>query len=306
MASPTWAKPGANAPIARYEAQGLAVEGKLYVFGGFYNQKTQATDQSDRYDIKTDTWTPISSLPDKITHAGQATDGRFIYLAGGFVGDHPGASSNRFWKYEIARNAWTEGPPLPAKRGGGALVRLERRLHYFGGTVRLLGGDYKEDHGDHWIFDLDHPDVGWSTAAPLPNPRNHIGGCAAGGNIYAVGGQHLGDENSGNQRSVDVYDPGHDTWSRAADLPIAKGHLTANVLERDGRIIVISGVTDRSQKLATIDEYDPETDTWTALTSLPEPRQSPVSGIVGDKLIVTGGSLSVTTWIGALSHSQSR
>ena len=96
MTSLTWTQPGANAPIARYEAQGLAVDGKLYVFGGFYNQKTQATVQSDRYDIKTDTWTPISPLPEKVTHAGQATDGRFIYLAGGFVGDHPGGSSNRF------------------------------------------------------------------------------------------------------------------------------------------------------------------------------------------------------------------
>ncbi len=302
----SWLKPGAAAPTPRYEAEGLAVHGKLYVFGGFFDGKTQATVRSDRYDPKTDTWTPIASLPEKLTHAGQATDGRVIYLAGGFVGDHPGNSSDRFWIYDIERNTWSRGPSLPEPRGGGALVLLGRELHYFGGTVRLPGGEYKADHGDHWVFHLDHPEAGWSAAAPLPNPRNHLGGCAAGGKIYAVGGQHLGDELSGNQRSVDVYDPARDDWTKAADLPVAKGHLTANVLERNGHVIVISGLTNGSQKLDTIDDYDPGTDAWTALTPLPQPRQSPVSGIVGDQLIVTGGSLSITTWIGALTPAPAR
>jgi len=53
--------------------------------------------------------------------------------------------------------------------------------------------------------------------------------------------------------------------------------------------------------VATIEEYDPATDTWAAFTPLPAPRQSPVSGVIGDQLIVTGGSVTVTTWIGKLS-----
>jgi len=297
----TWLKPGEDATLPRYEAEGLAVGGKLYVFGGFYNGKTQATVKSDRYDPKTDSWIPIASLPEKVTHAGQASDGRKIYLVGGFVGDHPGPSSNRFWIYDIALNVWRRGPNLPEARGGGALVLLGRDLHYFGGTIRLPDGIYKSDYGDHWVFNLDDPKAEWASAAPLPNPRNHIGGCAAGGKIYAVGGQHLGDEISGNQASVHVYDPETDAWTKAADLPIAKGHLAANVLEHNGRVIVISGVAYGSRKLATIDEYDPATDAWTALTPLPEARQSPVSGIIGNRLIVSGGSLSTTTWIGALT-----
>ena len=86
----TWKLPGADATIPRFEAQGLALNGKLYVFGGFYTgDPILATLQSDVYDLMSNTWTPLAPLPEKLSHAGQAADGKFIYLAGGFVGDHP-------------------------------------------------------------------------------------------------------------------------------------------------------------------------------------------------------------------------
>ena len=298
----TWEDPGTDASIPRFEAQGLALHGKLYVFGGFYKQgPPQATVQSDAYHLQSDTWTPLAPLPEQLTHAGQATDGTFIYLAGGFVGDHPGGSSKKLWKYDVDGNSWSEGPPMPEERGGGALVFLNNSLHYFGGAVRPPGGDYEKDYGDHWVLQLDDPTGKWNTAAPLPNPRNHMGGCAVEGKIYAVGGQHLGDEKAGNQKTMQVYDPGTDSWTNLAELPVAKGHVTANVLEWNGRIIVVSGVTHRKTKLASVDEYDPKTNAWSALTPLSKPRQSPVAGIIGDKLIVSGGSTTATTWVGTLA-----
>lgn len=296
-----WQPPGNEASIPRYEAQGLAVDGRLFVFGGFFNEKTQATLESEAYDPEENRWISLAPMPEKLTHAGQATDGKVIYLAGGFVGDHPGGSSNRLWRYHIARNEWGEGPPLPAPRGGGALVILNQRLHFFGGTVRRPGGKYEQDHEDHWILDLADPAAGWKTAAPLPNPRNHMGGCALDGKIYSVGGQHLGDEEAGNQSSFQVYDPGQDNWSELAPLPVSRGHVTANVVTFEGRILVISGVTNGRIQMDRVEEFDPATGKWSALAPLPEARQSPVSGIIGDRLIVSGGSLSRSTWIGQLS-----
>ena len=297
-----WDNPGADASVPRFEAQGLALHGKLYVFGGFHTEDPpKAIFQSDAYDPFMNTWTPLTPLPEKLTHAGQATDGTYIYLAGGFVGDHPGGSSNKLWKYDVEGDSWSEGPPMPAERGGGALVFLNNSLHYFGGTVRPSGGDYEGDYGDHWVLKLDDPTGKWNSAAPLPNPRNHMGGCAVDGKIYAVGGQHLGDEEAGNQKTMQVYDPEKDTWTDLAELPVPKGHVTANVLEWNGRIIVVSGVTHKRTKLASIDEYDPKTNAWSALTPLPQPRQSPVAGIIGDKLVVSGGSTQVTNWVGTLA-----
>ena len=51
-----------------------------------------------------------------------------------------------------------------------------------------------------------------------------------------------------------------------------------------------------------IAQDDPAAGAWASLAPLPEPRQSPVSGIVGDLLIVAGGSLTQTTWRGQLEN----
>ena len=298
----TWKTPGANATVPRFEAQGLGLNGKLYVFGGFFKDgPIHATSQADVYDLATDTWIPLAPVPEELTHAGQATDGEFIYLAGGFVGTHPGPSSNKLWKYHITSDSWSQGPSLPEERGGGALVILNNTLHYFGGAIREKGGETRKDFGDHWRLSLDKTDAAWETVAPLPNPRNHIGGCAVKGKIYAIGGQHLEDQIIGNQSTFQVYDSETDSWSQVVDLPIPKGHITANVVEWRGRILVIAGATQQRTYVASIEEYDPETNTWASLDPLPAPRQSPVSGIVEDHLIVTGGSLQINTWIGQLS-----
>ena len=287
--------PAAPAPLARYEAQGVAVGGRLYVFGGFYTARIEATSRVDAYDIASDTWVRLADMPEAITHAGQAEDGETIYLVGGFAGDHPGPSMDRVWKYHIPSNSWSPGPPLPAPRGAGVAVRLGRTLHFFGGTVRE-GSQYLYDSADHWTLDLDRG-TSWATAAPLPNPRNHLGGVAFGGKIWAIGGQHLGDEEGGNQDAVHLYDPAVDQWSAAPPTPRPLGHVAASVLVREGRIVVVGGVTQGSEEVANVIAFDSRS--WSELVPLPSPRQSPVAGLVEGWTVVTtglGSQPEATTW----------
>ena len=123
----------APSPIPRFEAQEAVVNGKLYVFGGFVNSKLEATKRSDVYDQATDTWTQLPDLPQAITHAGVAVDGSTIYMAGGFVGNWPTGIAKTVFKYNVTSKTWSMGPSLPQPRGAGALVRLGRELHFFGG-----------------------------------------------------------------------------------------------------------------------------------------------------------------------------
>lgn len=284
-------------PIDRAEAQGVAVNGRLYVLGGFYNTNNQATLQSDVYDPVSNTWTRLSDLPEKITHAGTATDGKSIYIAGGFIGDHPGPSSERVWRYDITSDTWEAAPSLPAERGGGALVRLDQELHFFGGGTRVRGGSIDRDWPDHWILSLDGG-TEWTSAAPLPNPRNHIGGAALGGKVYAVGGQHLADEDRGNQPSVHAYDPSADEWQAVADMPRPLGHISASTFENGGCLYVAGGVTQGAQSVANVIRYDAANDRWMELTPLLAPRKSPVAEIIENQWIVTTGSYLATTWRG--------
>lgn len=301
-----------SCPLVRFEAVGGAADGKLFQFSGYYTggAKIKATPECDAYDPVTDKWSRLADIPQPISHCGQVADTDdpnhpIFWLAGGFLGDHPGPSTTEVWKYDIRNNLWTGGPALPGPRGGGALVKLGRELHYFGGTLRM-NGIYQQDFGSHWALDLDSG-TGWRNTtksgqvlADLPNPRNHMGGTVLNGKIYALGGQHLGNQDTTPQSEVDVYDPATNTWSQAAAMPRPIGHVTANVFVRNGRIVVTTGVGIQSVKLANVIEYDAATNTWAELPALPEGRQSPVSGLVGDQMVVTcglKGPLRNQTWV---------
>lgn len=300
----------APCPLGRFEAMGGAAEGKLYQFSGFYNAAVDATVECDAYDPRKNIWTRIANIPQAISHSGQAFDSntRTFWLAGGFLGNYyPGPSTIEVWKYSLQGNAWAVGPPLPAPRGGGALVKLGNELHYFGGSTRL-NGVYLQDYGTHWVLDLNGGQA-WRTTtksgqmlAPMPNPRNHLGAITLNGKIYAIGGQHLGDEVHGEQSEVDVYDPVTNRWTPAASMPRPIGHIMADVFVRGGRIGIASGVTLQKVKLANVIEYDPLTNAWAELAPLPAAREAPVSGLVGNQIVVTCGALPIPfphnqTWL---------
>jgi N-acetylneuraminic acid mutarotase len=307
----TWATKSPN-PLVRFEAVGGAAGGKLYQFSGYYTccAKILATPECDAYDPATDKWSSLANIPQPISHSGQVVDEDnaahpIFWLAGGFLGDHPGPSTTEVWKYDIVNNSWSSGPPLPAPRAGGVLVKFGRELHYYGGTVRV-NGVYQKDYGTHWALDLDGG-TAWRTTttsgqllAPMPNPRNHMGGTELNGKLYAIGGQYLGAQDTTNQTEVDVYDPTTNTWTQATPLPVPTGHVTANVFVRNGHIIVTAGRGQGGTKLANVLDYDPSTAAWTSLPSLPSGRQSPVSGLVGSQMVVTcgsNGSLQNQTWV---------
>jgi N-acetylneuraminic acid mutarotase len=307
----------APCPLVRWEAVGGAAAGKLFEFGGFYTGGTKilATTECDAYDPATDKWSQLTSIPQAISHCGQVADTddpshATFWLAGGFLGDNPGPSTNQVWKYDINNNIWSGGPSLPAPRAGGALVKFGRELHFYGGTVRQ-NGTFMQDYGTHWALDLDGGGV-WRTTtktgqtlAPMPNPRNHMGGTCLNGKLYAIGGQHLGLQNTMNQSEVDVYDPTTNTWTQAAPMPRPIGHVTANVFVRNGHIVVTSGRENKGILIANVIDYDPATNTWSELPALPEGRQSPVSGLIGSQMVVTCGTNGAPqnqTWVTDMSQ----
>ena len=199
----------APSPIARYEAQGAAVGGKLYVFGGYINGKIQSTARSDVYDPATDQWKQIADMPVELTHSPAVVNGEAIWLIGGFVDDHPGPSTTDVWKYNTRTNTWSKGPSLPQRRGAGGAAISGRKIHFFGGVDRPAGSNIYIDEDEHWVLDLDDPQKGWQPRSPMPVPRNHLVGAALDGQVYAVGGQFKGDESTGNRPRGTPLRPEH-------------------------------------------------------------------------------------------------
>lgn len=183
----TWIAKSA-CPLPRFEAVGGAAGGKLYQFSGYYTLGTyiKATPECDAYDPVANSWQRLANIPQPISHCGQVADmqaagGPIFWLAGGFLGDHPGPSTPEVWKYNINSDSWSAGPALPDERAGAALVLFGRELHFFGGVIRHSGDVYIQDYGTHWAMNIDTEST-WRTTttsgqllAPMPNPRNHMG-----------------------------------------------------------------------------------------------------------------------------------
>ena len=294
----------ATSPIARFEALGIAAYGKIYVFGG-YNSQLQATARADAYVPETDSWQPLSPMPEALTHTPVVLEENIIWFIGGFLGDHPGPSIDRVWKYNITLDTWSAGPSLPAPRGAGAAAIGGRKLHFFGGTDRQ--NNQYNDVTSHYVLDLDNQGAGWQLLAELPEARNHLGGIALNGKIYAIGGQSQENESDTNTTRVDVYDPASNLWIQAADMPRGLGHITASVVAVNGRILVIGGSINgggggRSSDYALL--YDPQLNLWVQLPSLPSGRKTPIADMIGREIYVTtgaGGTMD-QTWVGTLAE----
>jgi N-acetylneuraminic acid mutarotase len=280
-------------PLARYEAPSVALNGKIYAFGGFVDASLNATAQVHVYTAAADTWTYLTDIPTPagmptgLTHHGIALDDdRFVWIAGGFAGVNGGPVVANVWKYNLAANTWSAGPSLPAARGGGALVKLGRELHYVGGTM----ANRNTDAGDHWVLNLDQASPSWVSAAPLPTPRTHFSAVALNGKIYAIAGQHNHDIGPSLLSVVEVYDPATNTWTAAASTPVARAHFEPGTFVRDGRIVIVGGNSNNGE-LSDITEYDPLTNAWTALTpALPAGSRAPIAKAIGSRIVVAGGS----------------
>jgi hypothetical protein len=281
-----WSGTVAN-PQPRYEAAGVTANGRLYTFGGFVNNLIQATARVDAFDPARGAWRRMSDMPEVVTHAGHAVDGPFVYIGGGFTGDHPGLGSTSVWRYDTRDDSWRRMPDLPGPRGAGAMAIVARELHFFGGLVRSQF--VTQNQAEHWVLDLTAPSLGWKKRADLPNPRNHLTAVELNGKIYAIGGQDLWNEVSGAMAHVDVFDYKTNTWTAAAPLPVARSHTSSSTFSYGGKIYVIGGLTHDRVTLRDVSIYDPATNAWSAGPHLLAPRMSPSAGVIGRQVIVSGG-----------------
>ena len=105
------------------------------------------------------------------------------------------------------------------------------------------------------------------------------------GKICAIGGtRHVGVDAV---PIVEEYDPATDTWTRKADMPTARLHLTSAVV--DGKIYVFGGGPEWPVPLAATEVYDPAIDSWTRKADMPTERIAMWAAALNGKIYVLGG-----------------
>lgn len=79
---------------------------------------------------------------------------------------------------------------------------------------------------------------GWTTAAPMPSPRQEHAVVAFRGEVWALGGFEGAIELSAR---VEAYDPTTDTWRRTLDLPTPMHHLHVAVIHDE---LIVAGLLE--------------------------------------------------------------
>ena len=309
-------------PVNRFEAAVTAWLGQVYVFGGFDSVGLTATMRCDRYDPATDLWTRIADMPEPVTHANAVRYGTRVFFVGGFVGTNPAPVTDKMYVYNLLSDTWTSAawPVLPEKRGGGALIELNGRLHYIGGYLE----DRITSAADHWVLDMSQPGEVWNTTdyAPLPLARGHFAAIEVGGLIYVIGGQ-VGHDPFVNpnppwnmvwpadQDRVEVYDLATNTWTQLASLPFPRSHFEGGTYVHHGDIVIAGGRSSSlyADALDELTSYSIAADSWSELAPLPEPLLAPVVQPIGATLVLTtGGAVpetpQATTWTRDLNLGQ--
>lgn len=292
-------------PVARVEGMSAVAGGKLYVFGGYVDQTWAPVARVDCYDPATNTWTRKADMPERISHCGTASDGRYIYFAGGYpgkAGNAQGFATTTVRRYDSQTDTYVNLKPLPQARGGGELYLLNGSLHY------VAGSDVNRvDHKEVWALDLSNSNANWVARASLPEVRNHFGGAVINGKLYIAGGQTGQEDWRVFRNNTWVYDPATNAWSALANVPSPlRSHAMTSTFAYKGRLIIVGGETPvqvgNPVSLSSALMYNPATNAWSSITSLPGPRSTAFCGVIGDTMYVTGGYSGATffntTWAG--------
>ena len=145
-----------------------------------------------------------------------------------------------------------------------------------GNTIQVVSGPTKFTTGG--LLKIARSDF---TTTPLQN-----GMIMVAGGINSAGAV---------EKSVELYDPVTNQWSRTGDMKTARrGH--AATLLRDGRVLITGGYdgTAATTALNKVETYDPATGVWTNTSgTLIQARRWHTSTLLNnDKVLIVGGSVS--------------
>ena len=127
----TWA-PMADMPTGRWGHSAVAVNGKIYVFGG--RSVTQYYSSVEVYEPKTDTWSTKSNMPTFRYCLTTCVLNNAVYAIGGWAHSANGPIYDKVEVYDPAIDGWHTEAPMPVARAVLASIVLDGRIYVYGGS----------------------------------------------------------------------------------------------------------------------------------------------------------------------------
>ena len=199
--------------------------------------------------------------------------------------------------YDVANDAWIQGPPIPTARGWLGADLLDGRIYVAGGkTIQTSEMRIRTGLDYHFISRdclevLDVRTQQWSVLEPMP--RGHRAGVsvvACAGKIWVIGGNTMDPRDQRIVDRVEVYDPQAAEWSDGPSLP--RPLQGPGVAAWEGRVHVFGGCTDKDPDNQFRDEQyvlDPAVGKWEPLAPQPTGRESQGVALLDGCMYTFGG-----------------
>lgn len=230
-AANTWSVK-APIPTARNRAGVVALNGKIYVIGGYVISPSAGPFNTvEVYDIATNSWTTRAAMPTAREGLLAIAVREKIYAIGGLTSPRDGSSAtNAVEVYDPATDSWSIGlAPMPTARGlimGDVLC---------GDTAFVVGGF--DGTGARNVNEAYFPATnGWTRHAAMPTARAEGGAAVVGNTIYVIGG---GKPPEVSQEFDTNVNEAYTVSCRTADVPILRQFQAP--IRGNGRGIAIIG-----------------------------------------------------------------
>ncbi len=209
---------------------GTATVGRnVYIAGGYTGgpggSQTFATSQVQVYNVDTNTWSTIASLPQPRGGGAMAAVGNVLYFFGG--ADLSRTDRSEHWAFDITNPGagWVAKAAIPTARTHLGAVSLN-------GKVYAVGGQQNQDAAEAPQAALQVYDPAtntWSSLASMPFGRSHIASATivVNNRIVTLGGETTF-QNAVN--NVSAYDPTTNTWTELTALPVSRASGVAGFI----------------------------------------------------------------------------
>ncbi|ATP94821.1 hypothetical protein CSE15_13000 [Bacillus altitudinis] len=244
----------ADLPTARIGAVANAVDGKIYVIGGF-----NALNETLEYNPSTNQWTKMKDIPSGRGGAASVVVGSKIYV---LAGNHQN-SFNKFEVYDTKKDEWEVLTDIPFESPSKGAYNVQAGV--MGDKIYVLGGNE--------FFSYDLTENKWKKEASPSFKTQKAIGLVLKGKFYIIG------EN--NNSEIFEFDASNDSWS-AKKGGFKKAYLSG-VTYKDN--MILPGISPNrlyvynAEKEEMVKVVVPNNDIRVGASSV----------IIGDMLYVIGG-----------------
>ena len=286
-------------PTWRFAGPAAAVDGKIYLFGGFDHKKHvggrgAALSTVDVYDTQTNTWHAAAEMPTPRIAPRTAVFSNQIYVFGGY--DYKGRwGVKRYHKtvevYDTQTDTWVKKPDMPTLRVPFATAVVDGKIYLIGGTRIEVNknGVFARQAITGLVEVYDPLTSRWEKRADMPTARSVSDAVVVGSKIYVLGGLvRFGGDLAGRfVPRIEAYNPKTDQWHQLPDMPMFKfGFLTVAV---GNEIYTLGGINNEIRDTDAVDVYNPTVNKWRQIEPLTIPKL--IMAAVANGKIYTLGSI---------------